>query len=476
MGAAPDTALPGVARSDTAFPTTPPELGAPEALSLPPTTTRVLDNGLRLVVVRKAELPEADFLLVVGSGNEANPPGRSGLARFTASLLTTGTTTRSALQIADQEAYLGARLGASSGWDASTISLHVPTAQLDSALALFADVALRPAFAPKEMERLRSQWLTSLVQLRDRGPAIADRAFAGVLYGAENPYGQPVTGTENAARAVTRAEVERFYRTYYRPNNATLVVVGDVEPADVARRAEALFGAWQRDSVPATAVARPPALTGATIYLIDKPGAPQSSVRIGSVGVPRATPDYFPLLVANTILGGSFTSRLNQNLRETHGYTYGAGSAFDMRRAAGPFVARAEIVAGKTDSALVEFLRELSAIRDTVPAAELARAKRYLQLQLPGDFETTTDVARQLVPLVLYRLPLDFYDTYVQRIGAVTQADVQRVARQYIDPARLDIVIVGDRATIEERLRALGVAPVVVRTIPGGPGAPGSRR
>jgi predicted Zn-dependent peptidase len=209
-------------------------------------------------------------------------------------------------------------------------------------------------------------------------------------------------------------------------------------------------------------VAAPPAARATTVYLVDKPNAPQSSVRIGLVGVPRNTPDWFPLRVMNTILGGSFTSRLNQNLRETKGYTYGASSGFDMRRAAGPFAARAEVTAAKTDSSLVEFMKELRAMADTVPADELGKAKRYLQLQLPGAFETTGDIAGQLAPLVVHGLPLDWYDQYVGRVEAVTQADVQRVARQYVDPSKFVIVVVGDRKTVEPAVRALNLGPVTV--------------
>jgi predicted Zn-dependent peptidase len=345
------------------------------------------------------------------------------------------------------------------------VSLHTPTAQLDSALALFADVALRPSFPASELERLRKERLTSLLQLRDRAPAIADRAFASTVFGAGHAYGRPLTGTEASTRGLTRADLERLYRTYVRPNNSTLIVVGDVTPADVERRVQALFGGWARGAVPTPAYGRAAAVGTTAVYLIDKPGAAQSSFRIGTVGVARSTEDYFPLLVMNTILGGSFTSRLNQNLRETHGYTYGAGSGFAMRREAGPFQASAEVVTAKTDSALVEFMKELRAIRDTVLAAELEKAKRYLQLQLPGDFETTADIAGQLVPLVAYGLPLDYYNSYVQNIERVTQADVQRVAQRYVDPAKLAVVVVGDRKTIEPGLRALGVGPITVREL-----------
>jgi predicted Zn-dependent peptidase len=248
-----------------------------------------------------------------------------------------------------------------------------------------------------------------------------------------------------------------------------LLIVGDVKPDDIERKVRALFGNWARGTIPAPAYGQPPAAKGTTIYIVDKPGAAQSSFRIGSVGVARSTPDYFPLTVMNTALGGSFTSRLNQNLRETKAYTYGASSGFAMRRAPGPFIASAEIVAAKTDSALLEFMKELRTIRDTIPTEELEKTKRYLQLQLPERFETTGGIAGQLAGLVTYDVPLSFYNSYTQSIGAVTQADVQRVAKQYIDPDKLAIVIVGDRKSIEPALRATNIGNVVVVDITGRP-------
>jgi predicted Zn-dependent peptidase len=423
---------------------------------------RRLANGLRLVVVEQRELPLADFVLVVNAGTEADPAGREGLATMTAALLDEGTTTRSSLQIADQVSYLGVQLGAGAGWDASRMGLHTPVAQLDSALALMADVVVRPSFPVREFERLRRERLTGLLQLRDEAPEVADRAFARQLFGAEHPYGRPEGGTEASTRALTRADVQRFYATHWRPNNATLVVVGDVQADDVARRVERAFAGWQPAAVPAPAAPAAPAARAAAVYLVDKPDAPQTSVRIGLPGAARGTPDFFALRVLNTVLGGSFTSRLNQNLREAKGYTYGARSAFDLRRAVGPFVAEAEVTREKTDSALVEFMKELRAAADTVPAAELEKAKRYLVLQLPARFETTGSIAGQLVPLVTYGMPLDFYNGFAARVAAVTQADVQRVARRYLDPARLTIVVVGDRRAIEAGVRRLNLGPVTV--------------
>jgi len=447
----------------------PPELGPPPKVSLPPITTRQLPNGLRLMIVEQHELPLADFVLLVGSGSTADPANKPGIANLLSAMLREGTTTRKSLDIADQIAFLGIRLSPTSSWESSTLSLHTPTAQLDSALALFADVALHPSFPANEFERVRKTQLTELLQLRDQGAAIASIAFPAIIYGSAHPYGAPAQGTEASVKALTTGDLQSYYQANFRPNNATLIVVGDVTPAQVEQKINALFGSWQRADIPQINYSEPPKSGATTIYLIDKPGAAQSSFRIGEVGVPRSTQDYFALTVMNTILGGSFTSRLNQNLRETRGYTYGAGSRFDMRRAAGPFLASAEIVTAKSDSALLEFMKELNGIRQLVPPAELSRAKRYLQLQLPGNFETTQQIAAALVPVALYGLPLDYYNNYVQNIEGVTQADVARVAQQYINPGSLAVVIVGDRKTIEAGLKATNVGPIAIRDISGQP-------
>ncbi|HUP89323.1 MAG TPA: pitrilysin family protein [Longimicrobiales bacterium] len=448
---------------------TPPELAPPKPITLPGVTERTLANGLRVLIVEHHELPIADFILVVRSGSEMDPSGKEGTASLTAGLLDEGTAGRDALQIADQEAFLGIDLSTSSGWDASRITLHTPTAQLDSALALFADVALRPSFAAKEFERLRKERLTQILQIKDRGPQIADLAFNTILYGENHPYGRWQSGTEASVKGLTRADLQRFYTTYFRPNNSTLIVVGDVSPADIEARLQKQFGNWRKGDVPTPKFPVTPAINTTTVYLIDKPGAPQSSFRIGNVGLSRATSEFFPIQVMNTILGGSFTSRLNQNLRETKGYTYGASSGFSMRQAAGPFTARAEIVAAKSDSALLEFMKEMRSIRDTVPGKELDKAKQYLQLQLPSQFETTTDIAQNLVPIALYNLPLDYFNSYAQNIGAVTQSDVQRVAQLYVSPGKTAIVIVGDRKSIEQALRSLNLGKVEIRDMTGRP-------
>lgn len=460
---APDVSAQGIDRSK------PPELGPPPRVSLPPIVTRELPNGLKLMIVEQHELPLADFALVIGSGGTADPSGKGGVANLTAQMLREGTTTRKSLDIADQSSFLGISIFPQASWESTTLSLHTPTAQLDSALALYADVALHPSFPVNEFDRIKKNRLTELLQLRDQGPAIANIAFPAILYGSGHPYGAPLIGTETSVTGLSTADLQTYYQANFKPNNATLIIVGDVNPAQIEQKINSLFGSWQRGDVPQVSYGEPPKAGTTTIYLIDKPGAAQSSFRIGSIGVPRSTKDYFALTVMNTILGGSFSSRLMQNLREAKGYTYGAGSRFDMRRAAGPFTAQAEIVSAKSDSALIEFMKELNNIRQAVPADELSRAKRYLQLQLPENFETTRDIAAALVPVALYNLPLDYYNTYVQNVEAVTQADVNRVAQQYINPSSLAIVIVGDRKMIEQALKATNVGPISIRDISGQP-------
>jgi predicted Zn-dependent peptidase len=306
-----------------------------------------------------------------------------------------------------------------------------------------------------------------LLQEVDRGPALADRAFNAIVFGEDHPFGRSTSGTTEEAETLTRADAVAFWTSWYRPNNATLVIVGDLTIAEAVARATTAFGGWKRATLPVLAKATPAPAQATTIYLIDKPKAPQTSFRIGGIGVARSTKDYYPLMVMNTALGASFTSRLNQNLRETKGYTYGAGSGFSMRREPGAFTARAEIVAAKTDSALIEFMKELNGIRAPMPASELAKTKRYLQLGYAEGFESTGDIAGQIASLIPTGVPLATLSTFNAGIGLVTGADVLRVARQYINPSKLAIVVAGDRASIEPTLKALKLAPVEIRDAKG---------
>jgi len=330
-----------------------------------------------------------------------------------------------------------------------------------------ADVALRPTFPPPELERLRKEQLTSMLQARDDPRSIAELAFPRVVFGEQNRYGTSANGTPDAVKSFTVDDLRSFYGTYYRPGNAALVVVGDVRADALMPQLEAAFGGWKGDGPSPAAIPVPsaPQLAARQVYIIDKPGAPQSQIRIGGVGVPRSTPDYYAVQVLNTILGGPFTSRLNQNLREQHGYTYGAGSSFAMRLSAGPFMAYSGVQTEVTADALKEFFNELTGILKPVPSAELARAKNYVALGFPGEFETAGDVARKLEESIVFRLPEDYFATYVSRIEAVSEVDIQRVAQKHVLPARFAVVIVGDRKTIEAGVRALNLGPVKIMSI-----------
>jgi predicted Zn-dependent peptidase len=381
-------------------------------------------------------------------------------------MLDEGAGSRSALEIADEAELLGAALTTGSSSDASAVRINAPVAQLAGALSLLADVALRPSFPQEDLDRVRQQLITSLIQARDDPRSIADMAFARLVFGRSHRYGNLQIGTEPTIKAITRQDLEAFHKAFYQPANATLVVVGDVTAELVLPQLERHFGNW-KDGAPVKRVRVPPApqLRDSQIYLIDKPGAAQSEIRIGWVGVARDTPDYFPIQVLNTILGGSFTSRLNQNLRETNGYTYGASSGFDMRLSPGSFAAGAAVQTDKTVEALREFINELERIREPVGEDELTKAKNYLALSLPGEFETTRDLSRHLEEMVIYRLPDNYFDQYVARVQALTAADVQRAATTYIQPSRFAFVVVGDRKVIEPGLRALGARPMRVMAV-----------
>jgi predicted Zn-dependent peptidase len=378
-------------------------------------------------------------------------------------MLDEGAGALSALEIADEIEFLGADLGTTSSFDASAVRLNVPVRALDRALSIMADVALKPTFPADELERLREERLTALLQARDDPAAAAAAAFPRVLFGDTHRYGTSAVGTTATIAAFTRQQLAALHAEKYRPANSTLIVVGDVTAAAVLPLVESAFGGWTGDrAAQRAAVPAAPRPRARQVTIVDMPGAEQSQIRVGTVGVARSTPDYFPLQVLNTVLGGSFTSRLNQNLRETHGYAYGASSRFDMRLSPGPFAAAAGVQTDKTAESVTEMFNELEAIRLAVGADELAKTKNYLALGFPGAFETIEDLAARIEELAIYGLPDRFYADYTTQIGAVTAATAQRAAAANIDPDALAVVVVGDRARIEPGIRALNLGPVRV--------------
>lgn len=444
----------------------PPALGPAPALNLPPIQKRTLTNGLPVWIVEAHEVPLVQVNLLVMAGTGDDPADRFGIASLTAAMLDEGAGNRSALEIADAVDYLGASLTTGSSSDASAVRLNVPVARLGEALPIMADVALRPRFPAQDLERVRQERLTALLQAKDDPAQLAPLAFARVVYGAAHRYGIGQFGTEATLKRFTAADLQAFHAATYQPSNATVIVVGDTTANAVLPMLEQQFGSWKNAAaVRHVPVPQAPQLTQGQVVIVDVPMAEQSQIRIGWVGVPRSTPDYFTLQVLNTILGGSFTSRLNQNLREEHGYTYGASSRFDMRLSAGPFLAGAGVQTDKTAESLQEFFKELNGMLQPVSAVELAKAKNYVALGFPSEFETINDLASHLEEMIVYKLPDDYFERYVQNIEAVTAADVQKATATYIQPKKFAVVVVGDRKQIEPKIRPLNLGPIRFMTV-----------
>ncbi len=427
------------------------------SFALPSIDKQKLSNGLNVWIVRQPELPIVSMNMVFNSGGTADPQDRAGLASFTASLLNTGTKTRSAVDIANGLQSIGASVGAGSGWDSATVSMQTLTKNLDKALDIYADVVTNPTFPETEFNTLRGRSLVALKQRKDNPNAISAVAYSNLLYGKNHPYGKTLTGDENSIMALTKAEIEKFYATYYRPNNATLIVVGDMDAKTILPKLETAFANWKSADVPKVEIPGNVAFDKAGIYIVDKPGAAQSVVSIGQVGVARDNPDFFALQVMNSILGGQFSARVNMNLREDKGYTYGARTSWNFRRGAGPFEASADVQTVVTKESVVEFMKELNGIRGSIPvtAAELEYNKQSIIRRFPQGFETVGQISGQLSNVVVYGLADSYFNEFIPKINGVTLSDVNRVANKYLTPDKMAILIVGDRKVIEPRLKEI---------------------
>ena len=442
-----------------------PAAGPTPAVRAPKVVQRTLPNGLQLWVVTDRELPAINAQLVIRAG-AAQDGSTPGVASVTAGLLDEGSTIRSATAFAAAADKLGISLRASAGDEQTDVSLATLARTADSAFALMGELVTRPAFVAEEIERDRKTRLQSLAQQKDQPTIIASQTFDRLVYGEDHPYGHPGDGTIESITALSRDDITGFYRQFYLPNNAVLVVVGDVTPDQAAHFASVAFAGWKRGAVPAAATAAPaaPPARNIGVFLVDKPGAAQSEIRIGHSGATRQSPDYYPLTVLNAILGGQFTSRINLNLREAKGYTYGARSSWSFERGAGPFTASAGVFTAKTDSSLIEFMRELKDIGTSRPAtaAEVDFAKGALIRSYPRRIETDAGVASQLADLAFFGLPPDELTDFVTKTEAVTAADVNRVARSELHPDRFTIVVVGDLAKIQPGITALNLGPVTM--------------
>ena len=427
---------------------------------LPPIRRSKLSNGMELLVVEHHTVPLLHLNLMVPVGRAQDPLGKWGLASLLTAVWDEGTESRTSMQIAEELAGIGASLSLGSDWDTSGVRLFTLKQHLGRAVELFCDVIEHPTFPEAELARERAMALGRLVQARDEPTVLASLAISATLYGPEHPYGRPQTGTPSTLRAISRDDLVAAYRSYVRPDQATLIVVGDITLEEAKQEFEKRFAGWKAPSGESPKRSIPPAApTHPTrIVLVDKPGAPQSVVSLGLLGFSRTSPDYFPLAVMNSILGGQFSSRLNMNLREEKGYTYGARTMFDWHVCPPcPLVGIASVQTAVTAPALTECFKEYRGMlgKRPVDQAELDFSKRYITRGYPAAFETTGQIASQLEVLVQYALSDDYFNTVVPKISAVTLDDVARVAAKHLDVDHLAVIVVGDRTKIEASLRAL---------------------
>lgn len=451
----------------TVVPTAAPD---PEA-KIPAWTRSTLSNGAQLVVVERHTLPLINFSMsFVGGSNQLEPAEKAGLGSLTASMMTEGTTRRSAEDISNALQLLGSSVGFGIGGESGSVGFRSLKDKFEPTLAILVEEMLHPAFPSAALERLKQRSIVSLRQSADQTSGIAANVYPKLLYGDSHPYGR--RPTEETINAITLQDIAAFHKAFFQPSRAVITIVGAITHNEARAILEKAFAEWPAGGAPASfTYPTPPAGKPTTIYIVDKPGAVQSTFSIGLVGPARNTPDYYALRVMNTLFGELFQSRLNGNIREAKGWSYGVGSGFSFGRGPGQFRAGGDIQTDKTDSALVEFMKEIKGIRGekAVTDDELRAAKAALVASLPSSLATINGVTGMVSEVFVQGLPEDYWQQFARQVNAVTAADVQRVARQYIDADRLAILIVGDRAKIEAPVKATGVAPVVVLDAKGNP-------
>ena len=440
-----------------------PAPGPARSFGLPDIEKSALANGLRVWTIRHAQVPILSFVLLIDRGAAADPSGQDGLAALTADMLDEGSGDHSAIQMHEALALIGAQFDTDIGSDATAVSVTSLSRVADRALAILGDIVVRPAMREADFARVRQLRLHRLKQLRDSPSAVADRTFLKLVFG-DDPYGHSPIGSEASLSTLTVNDVRAFHAREVVPAGTTLVAVGDCEHQSVVALAQNVFGSWTASTAPSSRTFPPAPAAAARLGLVARPGAPQSELRIGQIAAARLTPDYHALAVANTILGGQFVSRINLNLREDKGFTYGARTAFEFRRRRGPFVLQASVQSAATVQAIEESLGEIAAMRGSRPVSpdELSFGIAALTRGYARNFETADQISRAVMQLALYDLPDDYYAQYVARVESVTRDEVTRVMTEHLDPARLTTVIVGDPAVFGGDLDRLGLGAAQV--------------
>jgi zinc protease len=424
-------------------------------VSFPPYEVRTLSNGMQVIVVMHHEQPEVSLRLLVRAGAAYDPPGKSGVATLVAQLLNQGTASRSAQEIADTIDSIGGLMDTGAGSDVTSASVLVMKDSFLLGMDLLADIVRRPAFAPEEIERQRAHALSTLQVSLDDPDFIASAVFNRLVYGS-HPYAQPDTGMPDSLARITRDDLREFHRRYFAPNNSILAMVGDIDAAEAMASAERVFGDWPMQPVQGPAFQAPPK-PARRVVVIDKPDAVQTAVRVGQLGVRRKTPDYMAINEAIRILGGEGSNRLYRVLRSDRSLTYSASAELNAMLTAGDFVAQTDTRSEATPEVVKLVVDEFwRLLRDRVNDSELAGAQAYMTGSFPLSIETPGAIARQVVNVVFYDLSLDELRTYRQRANGVTSDDVQRVARNYLDPDHLSIVMVGNAAAFKNQLGKAG--------------------
>ncbi len=441
-----------------------PSTGPTPELVVPAMQERTLSNGLKVLITEQHELPLVQFNLIIKSGWTADPAGKPGVSSLTSDLQDEGTGKRTALEISEDLKSIGATLRTNSTFDRSTVSINTLKKHLSSSLEIFSDVVTNPTFPEDELDRKKEDYLAKILQEKRQPFTVAIKSFLKTLYGKDHPYGQPYTGTgtEESINSINRDDLVNFYDTYFKPDNSVLIVVGDVTPDEIMPVLEETFENWQSGTVPEITIPPVKKFEGSHVYLIDKPGAAQSAIITGHFGIERNSPEYYNVTVMNTILGGKFTSRLNMNLRENKGYTYGAGSQFSYRKGLGAFLTYTSVQSEVTKEALIEIVKELNGISGSIPvgAEELEETKKYITLGYPGEFETISQIAGKLNELVVYNLPENYFNSYVPSIENVTVADVADAGKKYVNTDNMLYVIMGDLAKIETGIKELNLGTI----------------
>jgi len=451
-------------RTPASPPTARPAPAEPRSYHFPHFEQRRLANGMRLVVAPVTKLPLITAVALVEAGATQEPQGKEGIATLTAQMLLEGAAGLDGAALADRFERIGASVEAYADWDVAAVTLSALSSRLPESLALVRDLLRSPSFPEREVTRLREERLAELLQQLAEPRGLADEQFSHAVYEPGARYSMPADGTTGTVGALTVDDVRAFYDARYKPSAVTLVFAGDVTMDQVVALVEPLFGDWSgapaSDRRSAPDAARP----GRLLRVVAKSDAPQSEVRVGHVGVPRTTPGYFNMVVMNAVLGGLFSSRINLNLREAHGYTYGAFSAFDWRRGAGPFLVNTAVKSDVTGDAVREILSEIERMqREAIGEDELTLATSYLDGVFPIRYETTGAIAGALASLVIHGLPEDYYDRYRERGRGVTTADVLRAAQEHLHPDRLRVVVVGDPAVVTAPLsKVMGMPADVI--------------